>query len=72
MLANTDVNECASIVWFIHETIITCNHCCSRKVTTITCSECVFVALGFQHAVNLRHIIICGLSGSTVFFHIIS
>ena len=35
-------------------------------------SECVFVALGIQHATGMCHIFICGLSGSTLFFHIIS
>jgi len=37
---------------------------------TITQGECVFVALGIQHA--MRHIVICGLPRSTKFFHIIS
>jgi hypothetical protein len=32
----------------------------------------VFVALGIQHALYMRHIFICGLPGSTIFFHIIS
>jgi hypothetical protein len=30
----------------------------------------VFVALGIQQAMRMRHIVICGLPGSTVFFHI--
>jgi len=43
-----------------------CNHFCSGK-TTITYFECVFVALGIQHAMRIRCIIICGLSGCTIF-----
>jgi hypothetical protein len=31
-----------------------------------------FVALGIQHAMRVRHIGICGLPVSNVFFHIIS
>jgi len=30
----------------------------------------VSVALGIQHAMRMRHIVICGVSDSTVFFHI--
>jgi hypothetical protein len=33
---------------------------------------CVFVALGIQRAILMRHIVIYGLSRSTIFFHIIS
>jgi hypothetical protein len=32
----------------------------------------VFLALGIQHAMHMRRIVICGLPGSTVFFHIFS
>jgi len=32
----------------------------------------MFVALGIQQAMRVRRIVICGLSNSTVFFHIIS
>jgi len=34
----------------------------------ITYSERVFVALGIQHAMRMRHIVICGLSGSAIVF----
>ena len=43
-----------------------------EKATSITYSECVFVVLGIQHAMRMRHTVICGLSGSTIFLHIIS
>jgi len=32
----------------------------------------MFVALGMQHAMRMRHIVICSLSGCTVFFDILS
>jgi hypothetical protein len=35
-------------------------------------SGCVFVALGIQQAMCMRHIAICGLPRSRKFFHIIS
>jgi hypothetical protein len=44
-----------------------CNHCCSRKAKIITYSECVFVALGIQHEMCMRHFVICGLYGSKYF-----
>jgi len=48
------------------------NRCCSGKAISITYSECVFLALGIQHAMHMHHIVICGLSGYATFFHIIS
>jgi len=38
----------------------------------ITYSELVSVDLVIQYANNMRHIVICGLPGSKIFFHIIS
>jgi hypothetical protein len=32
-----------------------CNHCCSGKTINVTYSVCVFVALGIQHAIGMRH-----------------
>jgi hypothetical protein len=49
-----------------------CYHCCSGKAISTTYSECVFIALVLQHAMRMRHTVIRGLSGSTIFFHIIS
>jgi hypothetical protein len=48
------------------------NHCCNGKAISIKYCECMFVALGIQHAMRKRHIVICALSGSTILFHIIS
>ena len=52
------------------------NHCCSRKAIVITYAGCVSVALVIQHAKPIfsapLYIDICGLSRSTIFFHVIS
>ena len=47
-----------------------CNHSSSGKTISIAYSECVFVALGIQHARHMCHIVIYGLTGTTIFFHI--
>jgi hypothetical protein len=47
---------------------------CSEKAIRIAYSECTFAALIIQHAMRMRryYTTICGMSGSTTFFHIIS
>jgi hypothetical protein len=42
------------------------------KADSITNSESAFVALVIHHAMRRRHIVICGLSGFTIYFHIIT
>jgi hypothetical protein len=51
---------------------LSCNHFWGGKATCIAYSESEFAALGIQHAMRLRHIVICGLSSCTVFSNIIS
>jgi hypothetical protein len=43
-----------------------------RKTKSITHFECVFGDVGIQHAMGVRHIVVCGLPGSKIFFKIIS
>ena len=49
-----------------------CNHCWSGKAISITQLACVFAALFIQHAIRVRHIVICDLSSSTVLFPTLS
>jgi len=49
-----------------------CNNCRSRKAKYYIFQKCVSVALGIQHELHKHHTVICDLSGSTIFFHIIS
>ena len=43
-----------------------------EKSISVTYSEFMFVAFGIQHSLRMRIFVICGLSGSTLFFHIVS
>jgi len=38
----------------------------------VTYSKCLPLALGTQHAMRVRHFVVCSLHLSTIFFHIIS
>jgi hypothetical protein len=59
---------------YIHSNIEerSCNHFCSGKLISVTYCDFVFVDFGHQHAMRMHHIIICGLLGFKIFFHIIS
>ena len=48
------------------------NDRCSEKSISIAYSECVFVALSIEHAMRMRHIVVCDLSGSAIFFSTLS
>jgi len=39
-----------------------------RFMGGITYSQCLLIALCIQHAMRMCHIVICGLSGCTIFF----
>jgi len=47
-----------------------CNVCWCGKALRFTYS--VFLVLGIQLTMRMHHIVICGLSGATIFFDIIS
>jgi len=48
------------------------NHCCREKAISIIYSARVSVTFVIQHAKRMRRIVMCGLSGSTTFSHVIS
>jgi hypothetical protein len=59
---------------YYNETIeaLTCNYFCGGKAVSIPQPECLFAAVSIQHAMNMSHVVICGLTRSKTFFHIIS
>jgi hypothetical protein len=47
------------------------NYCSTGNAVRNTYSEGMFVAVGIQHAIRMRHTVICGLHGyKKIFFHI--
>jgi len=48
------------------------NRCFRGKAISITHSEYVSVAVVIQYAMRMRHIVVCGVAGSTIFYHVIS
>ena len=49
-----------------------CTHCCSGNAMDITQPVCTLEALDIQHAMRIRHVVMCGLPRSIIFSHIIS
>jgi hypothetical protein len=45
---------------------------CADPLNSIVSCQCVCSLKGIQHAMRKRHIVVCGLSGYTTFFQIIS
>jgi hypothetical protein len=58
--------ECGVTLRAVRATIVAV-----EKQKNITYLECVSIALGVQHAKRMRQFVTCGLSGSTIFFHIV-
>ena len=60
-------------MYYIHNTEARFgNHCYDGKTLSIIQPECVFVALGIQYAMRMRHIHICGIPHPKTYFRIIS
>jgi len=67
LFGDNNTGECT------HSVTMTCFRVTTVVVEmSITQPKCVFVALGTQHAMRMRHIVMCGLPRCTKVFHIIS
>jgi len=56
--------------YYITLSFVSVNHYCSGKAISITCCECLFVALVIQHEMRMHHIVIHGLFRPKIFVHI--
>ena len=52
--------------------VCSCNQFCPGNALSSTYSDSMKLALVTQYAMAMRRIVICGLPGSTISFHIIS
>ena len=59
-------------IWFLRACHHISNAVYHGKAISVTYSVYVTVASVVQHATRMRHIVICGPSGSTLFFKIVS
>ena len=68
---DTLTNELTRRAMYVYRNIKahSCNHYCSGKAISTKYSKCVSVALLIKHAMRMRHIVICGLPGSTMYFY---
>ena len=67
-----DNNRRGNVLTILHSGAFLCNNFCSGKAISVTYSGGVSVVVGTHPEIRMCHIVICGLSGSTVFLHIIS
>jgi hypothetical protein len=69
---DTNLESDNRIYSFNNNKALSCNHCSIRETPSITYYKSVFVVFGMQHAMRRRHIVICVLLRSTIFFHVTS
>jgi len=63
---------CASAITFRFHSNTEARSCCFGNAISISYSEFVSAALDIQHAKRMHRTAICGVSGSAIFFHVIS
>jgi hypothetical protein len=59
--------QCVCVCVLRNTTERSCNHCCDGRAISNAYPEYVFVALGIRNEIRMRHIVITGLPGFTVF-----